>query len=92
MEEKQELTLGQQRVGVNFNPSQKEEIKVVKERIADVIDYLEAFKNGLAVLPENQNLSPVGYRDKYAETFRAIALAQTKLEEASMWAVKAVTK
>jgi len=92
MEEKQELTLGQQRVGVNFNPSQKEEVVKVKETCAFLIDYLQGYKNSISVLPENQILNPKEFNEKYAETFRAIAIAQTEIEGAAMWAVKAVTK
>ena len=73
MEEKQELTLGQQRVGVNFNPSQKEEVVKVKETCAFLIDYLQGYKNSISVLPENQILNPKEFNEKYAETFRAIA-------------------
>ena len=92
MEEKQELTLGQQRVGVNFNPSQKEEVVKVKETCAFLIDYLQGYKNSISVLPENQILNPKEFNEKYAETFRAIVTAQTKIEDEAIWAVKAVTK
>ena len=86
------MTLGEQRVGVNFNPSQKEEVAKVKETCAFLIDYLDAYKNGITVQPENAELNSVGYNDKYAETFRLISIAQTTIEEASMWAVKALVK
>ena len=32
------------------------------------------------------------FNEKYAETFRLISIAQTTIEEASMWAVKALVK
>ena len=86
------LTFGEERVGINFNPSQKEEVAKVKETCAFLIDYLNAYKNGIAVDPVNQMLSPMEFNEKYAETFRLISIAQTKIEEASMWAVKALVK
>ena len=86
------MTLGEQRVGVNFNPSQKEEVAKVKETCAFLIDYLDAYKNGITVQPENAELNPVQYNHKYGETFRLISIAQTTIEEASMWAVKALVK
>lgn len=86
------LTFGEERVGVNFNPSQKEEVAKVKETCAFLIDYLNAYKNGIAVDPVNQMLSPMEFNEKYAETFRLISIAQTTIEEAAMWAVKALVK
>jgi len=75
-----------------FVISQKEEVVKVKETCAFLIDYLQGYKNSISVLPENQILNPKEFNEKYAETFRAIATAQTKIEDAAMWAVKAVTK
>ena len=86
------MTLGEQRVGVNFNPSQKEEVAKVKETCAFLIDYLNAYKNGIAVQPENVELNAARFNHEYAETFRLISIAQTTIEEASMWAVKALVK
>lgn len=86
------LTFGEERVGVNFNPSQKEEVAKVKETCAFLIDYINAYKNGIAVDPVNQMLSPMEFNEKYAETFRLISIAQTTIEEAAMWAVKALVK
>jgi len=88
----EKLTFGQERVGINFNPSQKEEVRKVKETFAFIIDYLQGYKNGFAVEPENSNLTSAEFNQKYAETFRLIALAQTTAEEACMWAVKSVVK
>lgn len=86
------MTLGEQRVGVNFNPSQKEEVAKVKETCAFLIDYLDAYKNGITVQPENAELNPARFNYEYAETFRLINIAQLAIEEASIWAVKALTK
>lgn len=86
------LTFGEERVGINFNPSQKEEVAKVKETCAFLIDYLNAYKNGIAVEPENAELNPAQFNYEYAETFRLISIAQTIIEEASMWAVKALVK
>ena len=88
----EKLTFGEERVGVYFNPSQKEEVKKVKETCAFLIDYLNSYKNGIAVDPKNTELSPTEYNQKNGEIFRLISIAQTTIEEASMWAVKALTK
>jgi len=86
------LTFGEERVGVYFNPSQKEEVKKVKETCAFLIDFLNSYKNGIAVDPENTQLSPTEYNQKNGEIFRLISIAQTTIEEACMWAVKALVK
>jgi len=88
----EKLTFGEERVGVYFNPSQKEEVKKVKETCAFLIDFLNSYKNGIAVDPENTQLSPTEYNQKNGEIFRLISIAQTTIEEACMWAVKSLTK
>lgn len=71
MPEKQEPTLGEQRVRIMFNPSANDEVSVIKMKVADLIDFCE------------KRLKP--------KDGRLAALAQTALEEAAMWAVKAAT-
>ncbi len=37
-------TLGQQRVRLDFNPDEREDVKAIKESFADMIDRLEEMK------------------------------------------------
>lgn len=71
-------TLGEYRVGITFNPGNNPAVNDVKRRAADLIDWCEDQRaNGCA---DNQ------------EAQRLLSLAQTHIEDAAMWAVKAVTK
>lgn len=71
-------TLGEYRVGITFNPGGNPAVDDVKRRAADLIDWCESARaNGCAGNPEAQRL---------------LSLAQTHIEDAAMWAVKAVTK
>lgn len=39
------VTLGQKRVQRNFNPSANEAVENLKQKYADIIDYLETLRN-----------------------------------------------
>jgi len=67
------MSLGEERVRKNFNPSARAAVDEIKQGIANLIDVCEIAKG----------------RD--SEKNRALALAQTHLEEACMWLVKAMT-
>ena len=69
-------TLGEYRVGIDFNPSGDENVNKIKRAAADLIDLV----NSLPTQGES------------GEVARLKALAQTALEDAAMWAVKCVTK
>jgi hypothetical protein len=71
------MSLGEDRVRMNFNPSANADVENLKRRIADFIDCCEDFKRAR---------NPIN-----AEEMRLWALAQTHAEDAAMWAVKAVT-
>ena len=73
------LTKGEYRVGINFNPSGDDTVGKVKRAAADLIDLIETIP-----LPH--------HADHRAEVARLKALAQTHVEDAAMWAVKAATK
>lgn len=79
--EKEHLTLGQQRVGVNFNPTENETVKLLKEKSAELIDLLQSMRD-------------VGsHAEKFSgEKHRLISIAQTEIETACMYAVKSVFK
>ena len=73
------MTKGEYRVGINFNPSNDDMVGQIKRAAADLIDLIESIPND-------------GETDQYVEVSRLKALAQTEIENAAMWAVKAATK
>lgn len=72
-------TKGEYRVGISFNPSGDDLVTQIKRQAADLIDLIDA-------IPSDRE-SEVGN-----ERGRLKALAQTEIESAAMWAVKAATK
>jgi hypothetical protein len=76
---KRELTLGEKRVGVDFNVANRSDVTKVKIECAKSIDFMQSLRideDGLSASSEKQRL---------------ISTAQTAYEEAGMWAVKALT-
>ena len=72
------MTRGEFRVGVAFNPSSNPTVDKVKRQAASLIDTIEA------IAPAANEVAD--------EVARLKALAQTDIESAAMWAVKAATK
>lgn len=72
-------TKGEFRVGISFNPSADDTVSKIKRAAADLIDLIDSITS--------DRDSSVGN-----ERGRLKALAQTRVEEAAMWAVKAATK
>jgi hypothetical protein len=70
------MSLGEDRVRIKFNPSEKTDVATIKQMTAELIDLCEKLKHA-------------GSRD--GEHQRLWALAQTHYEDAAMWAVKAAT-
>lgn len=70
------MSLGEDRVRIKFNPSASSSVDVIKQKAAEFIDLCESGRN-------------FGSQD--GEQQRLWRLAQTSMEEASMWAVKAAT-
>lgn len=76
------MTKGEYRVGINFNPSADDRVGRIKRAAADLIDLIE-------MIPGVQtNMGDLHGK----EVGRLKALAQTEIESAAMWAVKAATK
>lgn len=74
------MTKGEYRVGTAFNPSKDSLVDRLKRAAADLVDMIEEIPGG-------------EFRDTRSnEVNRLKALAQTNVEEAAMWAVKAATK
>jgi hypothetical protein len=77
------MTKGESRVRVAFNPDSNDKVTQIKVSAALLIDLIEDLKLG-----NPDELQPA---EKSSEFFRLKALAQTAVEEAAMWAVKAAT-
>lgn len=72
------MTKGEYRVGIDFNPSGDDMVGQIKRKAADLIDIIESID---------------AHKDgPNTEVMRLKALAQTEIESAAMWAVKAATK
>lgn len=74
------MTKGEYRVGINFNPSADDMVGKIKRAAADLIDLIETIPGA-----EMRDL-------RGSEVGRLKATAQTHIEDAAMWAVKAATK
>lgn len=72
-------TKGEYRVGLSFNPSGHDLVTRIKRAAADLIDLIET-------VPSDRDTEAGNERG------RLKALAQTEIESAAMWAVKAATK
>jgi len=70
------VTIGEYRVGISFNPGGSDKVNEIKRAAADLIDMIDSIQ-----VP-----------DGASEIVRLKALAMTHVEDAAMWAVKAVTK
>jgi len=73
------MTEGEYKVGISFNPSGNAEVNKIKQSAASLIDYLNDWLTHQSGPATN-------------EQGRLVALAKTHIEDAAMWAVKAVTK
>ena len=74
------MTVGEYRVGINFNPSNDDTVGKIKRMAADLIDAVYDI--------EDESMNP----QTDSERKRLKALAMTHVEDAAMWAVKAATK
>lgn len=70
------MTKGEYRVGINFNPDNNDMVSKIKRAAVVLIDLIDHI--------EDQN--------NLGEIIRLKSLAQTEVESATMWAVKAATK
>lgn len=78
------MTKGEYRVGIDFNPSSDDTVGRIKSMAAAMIDFID----GIPVPDVRDQKSAVHSN----EVARLKALAQTAVEDAAMWAVKAATK
>lgn len=70
------MTLGEYRVGIDFNPSSNPDVDKIKRAAAALIDLCRAGAD----------------KTEDPEIGRLWSLAMTHIEDAAMWAVKATTK
>ena len=70
-----EKTLGEQRVRIGFNPSANSKVDQIKQKSAELINLVESLRQETGQSEKN----------------RLISVAETSIEEAAMWAVKAAT-
>lgn len=82
-------TIGETRVRTKFNPSSQNDVDVIKNKSAEMINMLQAMRNDEA--SKTYDKSPEAKNELSGERLRLISIAQTKFEEAAMWAVKAAT-
>lgn len=75
-------TLGEFRVGITFNVGGSPQVDKIKRAAANFIDLCEELKTEVE---RREHLDR-------GEVIRLFALAETHMEDAAMWAVKAVTK
>lgn len=71
------LSVGEQRVRTTFNPGGSAVVDQIKQKSAELINMLEDLKS------VEKGIGTVD--------LRLVAIAQTAVEEAAMWAVKAAT-
>jgi len=75
MTEERKMTFGEMAVGLTFNPSGDQDVRLIKEQFAVVIDTM----NNMRGATENNEIK------------RMFSVAITEAQTAQMWAVKAVT-
>jgi hypothetical protein len=82
MEENQrQMTLGEKRCHINFNPSADDKIGTFKRMMADAIDFCN-FESNFTELRG----------DEFSEQKRCFEIAMEHLETAQMYAVKGIAK
>ena len=85
-----QLTEGEKRVRITFNVSAAKTVDTAKQLMAEAINLLSRDQNDVASYYYD-NLNTIQYRDLSGDYQREVATAKTKIEEAAMWAVKALT-
>ena len=83
--EPRQLTLGEKRCHINFNPSADDKIGQFKRMMADAIDFCER-----EVMLSRSSTTLTS--DEYMEQVRCFKIAQEHLETAQMYAVKGIAK
>ena len=85
------MTKGEYRVGISFNPSNDDMVARIKRAAADLIDLINTIP--VPDWPDDLTAEEFVRMDMWDNEVRRLkTLAQTHIEDAAMWAVKAATK
>ena len=84
------LSEGEIRVRTNFNVSSSKTVDEAKQLLAKAINLLATDQNDVASYYYD-NLNTTQYRELSGDYQREVATAKTKIEDAAMWLVKALT-
>ena len=84
------LSEGEKRVRTTFNVLSLATVDIAKQLMAEAINLLSRDQNDVASYYYD-SINTTQYRELSADYQREIATAKTKIEEAAMWAVKALT-
>ena len=85
------MTKGEYRVGITFNPSNDDMVGKIKRAAADLIDLIDSIPIPVHHDPDGP-VTEFHLSSQFGEIKRLKSLAQTEIESAAMWAVKAATK
>ena len=84
------LSEGEKRVRTTFNVLSLETVDIAKQLMAEAINLLSRDQNDVASYYYD-SINTTQYRELSADYQREVATAKTKIEEAAMWTVKALT-
>ena len=84
------LSEGEKRVRTTFNVLSLETVDIAKQLMAEAINLLSRDQNDVASYYYD-SINTSQYRELSADYQREVATAKTKIEEAAMWTVKALT-
>ena len=84
------LTEGEKRVRTTFNVLSSKSVDTIKQLMAEAINLLSRDQNDVASYYYD-SINTTQYRELSADYQREVATAKTKIEEAAMWTVKALT-
>lgn len=85
-------TVGQYRVGSTFNPSRRRDVDRLKEKAAAFIDECRSLCEERVAGLRQAGGGGADLEAHILEVEDCYAFAERKIEDASMWAVKAATK
>lgn len=84
------LSEGEKRIRTAFNVLSLETVDIIKQLMAEAINLLSRDQNDVASYYYD-SINTTQYRELSADYQREVATAKTKIEEAAMWTVKALT-
>lgn len=82
-------TLGEKRVRTDFNVTSDDVVQILKNKGAEFIDLVGTIKHD--VIAKYAQMDKPSFDSAFSELFRLVSIAQTEIETATMYAVKAAT-